>query len=444
MIGKRLPSADGLTVLKWVVERPGEYGLDHNLGSLKNVLEFTIQHPNCVQAWEASASLKIARTLERSQNGSRIQNLISSQLLRVKEDLAWTSLDCQLTVKSLYLGVERYSRLAKSLCVLADLWRYQRHFAQVPLCSATAAAARLARLTYLKQCGWETLQDYLDQRGLDWRADIAERLGRIAEPHCTMTGGTRKTVRLDKDGNAWLVKYSPESLLNPVLASVFARISRCPSAEICPSYLDYDPCIALPCSVQPYIEPQRVLRFDYLSKDEVIRLIAGRRKQASQILCQIVMQWILENIDANQAIIDRRGNVILVDQDRSFFIDDHRVTTDWKAACDARTNVGFSVIQAELIQATARVPGVLEDLSSFIDGVEAIPASVYEGLVRNASFREDQLCNIYYLDTFGSRALESIAALECWISHILERKLTVRAALAKRLREVLEISDVRL
>jgi hypothetical protein len=449
MIGERSASADGLMVLKGVMKRPISYGLDHSHGSLKNVLEFTVRHPNCVQERGASASRKIERWLKGSQEGSseasRIQHLIGRQLLRVKEDLAWTDLDHRLSVKSPYWNAGRYSRLANSLCLLAALWRYQRLcFPQAPLYSANAAAAHLSRLSELKQRGWKAVQDYAGRCGLDWRAGVAAHLGGISVRCCPTTGATRKTVRRDQYGNAWMVKYSPESVVNPVLASVFARMTGCPGAEICPSFLDYDPRNALPCSVQPYIEAQRVIRFDYLSKAEVIRLIAGKRKSASQILCQVVTQWILDNIDANQAIIDRCGNCIFIDQDRSFFIDDHRVTTDWQAAWDARTKTGVSVIRAELIEATAIIPGVLEDLASFVARVEAVPESVYEGIVRNASFREDQLCSLFYMDTLSSRALGSIEALERWIAHLLERKLTVRATLARRFREVLRTSECHL
>jgi hypothetical protein len=73
--------------------------------------------------------------------------------------------------------------------------------------------------------------------------------------------------------------------------------------------------------------------------------------------------------------------------------------------------------------------------------VEAIPAPIYEGLVRNASFREEQLCSLFYLDTMGSRALGSVEALERWIAHLLARKSVLRAALAQRLGEVLGTAE---
>ena len=120
-----------------------------------------------------------------------------------------------------------------------------------------------------------------------------------------------------------------------------------------------------------------------------------------------------------------------------FFIDDHRVTTDWQAALKARNKTAASTVPAKLIEATARIPGVLEDLAGFVARVEAIPAPVYEGLVRNASFREDQLCSLYYLDTSDPQAPSSVKALERWIEHLLARKRNVRATLARRLREVL-------
>jgi hypothetical protein len=155
------------------------------------------------------------------------------------------------------------------------------------------------------------------------------------------------------------------------------------------------------------------------------------------MLCQAVLQWILENIDGNQVIIDGFGNLVFVDHDRSFVIDEHGVTTDFQAALEARENADLSAVPADLIKATARIPGVLEDLAAFVSRVEAIPALVYEGLVRNASFREDQLCNLYYLDTMSCRARGSVKALDQWITHLLARKQTVRATLVRRLREVL-------
>jgi hypothetical protein len=166
-------------------------------------------------------------------------------------------------------------------------------------------------------------------------------------------------------------------------------------------------------------------------------LIDGDRRRASQILCQAVAQWILENIDGYQIIIDEFGNCVWVDHDRSFFIDDRRVATDWRAAWEARSKAAVSAVSSELIKATAPIPGVLQDLAAFVARVEAIPAAAFEGLVRNASFREDQLCSLFYLDVMDSRALGSVRALERWIDHLLARKATVRAALTRRLREVL-------
>jgi hypothetical protein len=442
MSAVRSASAEGLALLRGLVKRPMDYGLDDRHESLKDILEFAVQHPSRVQDGEASARRKIKRCLERPPHGrseaERIQRRIGRQMLDAKEGLAWTDLDLRLSVKGLFWNAGRCSRLAKCLCVLAALWRYrQQRFPQAPAYSAHPAAARLAPLWQLRQRGWKAVQRHLGRCGLDWRADVVAHLGETAEPRCAAVGGAQKTVRRDRDGNTWMVKYSQESLLNPVLASIFARLSGCPGAEICPSFLDYDPRNEQPCSVQPYISARPVPRFYSLSTAELTRLIGGSRRCASQVLCQAVAQWILENIDGDQLIIDGFGNCILVDQDRSFFIDDHRVKTDWQAAWDAKTNAGASVVRAEVIEATTRIPGVLEDLAAFVARVEAIPAPVYEGLVRNASFREGQLCSLSYLDTLDSHALGSVEALERWIAHLLARKSTVRAALVRRLGEVL-------
>jgi hypothetical protein len=431
-----------MMLLRALARRPVDYGLDHRHAALTNVLEFAIRNPACTGDAEASAGRKIKRCLEKTRRGRSqaelIEHRIRRQLLKVKEALAWAELDRELKVENRLWDSARYALLAKNLCVLAALWchRSRRIPEAAPYASSTAAA-RLGELWRLKRRGWKVLQEHLHRSGLDWRAGIAAQLDRPHQTSRAAGGGTLKAVRRDQDGNAWMVKYSPESIVNPVLASIFTRLSGCPGAEICPSFLDYDPRRRQPCSVQPYVRARPVARFDHLSADGIISLIDGDRRRASQILCQAVAQWILENIDGNQVIVDAFGNCILIDQDRSFFIDDHRVTTDWRAAWDARNKALALTVPSELIEATVQIPGVLEDLATFVARVEAIPAAVYEGLVRNASFREEQLCSLFYLDAMGSDALGSIQGLERWIAHLLARKATVRTALARRLAEVL-------
>lgn len=442
MAASQSASAAGLILLKGVTKRPTDYGLDDRHALLKNILAFTIRYPRCVRDSEASAGRKITRCLERSRHeesdAAHLHRRIRRQLRQVKESLAWVDLDLRLNVTSCFWNVGRYSRLAHHLCVLAGLCRYRRrHFSEAPFKPVNGVAMRVARLTQLKERSWKAVQDHLSRCGLDWQAGVARHLGDTAESGNTAAGGTEKVVRCDRDGNTWLVKYSPESLINPVLASIFARLCGCPGAEICPSFLDYDLREKRPCSVQPYIRAKPVRRLDRRNKSDLVRLIGGSRRRGSQVLCQAVSQWILEEIDGNQVIIDGFANLIFVDHDRSFFIDDHRVTTGFQAALEARKKTGISAVPADLIKATARIPGVLEDLAAFVTRVEAIPALVYEGLVRNASFREDQLCSLYYLDTMSCRALGSIKAMEQWITHLLARKQTVRAILAGRLREVL-------
>jgi hypothetical protein len=321
--------------------------------------------------------------------------------------------------------------------VLAVLWRYRRQrFPQAPAYASSAAAARLAKLWQLQQRGWKALQDYLNRSQLDWRAGMIADLEETNQSFRGALEGSNKTVCRDQDGNTWMIKYEPEGLMNPVLASTFTRLSGCPGAEVCPSFLDYDRRAKRPCSIQPYISARPLQRITHTS-DRLSRLIDGDRRRASQMLCQAVAQWILENIDGHQIIMDEFGNCVWVDQDRSFYIDDRRVTTDWRAAWEARNNAAVSTVSAELIKTAARIPGVLQDLAAFVARVEAIPTAAFEGLVRNASFREDQLCSLFYLDAMGSHALNSIQGLERWIAHLLARKATVRRALARRLQDLL-------
>jgi hypothetical protein len=438
-----------VALLRAVASRPAQYGLDYRHVSLTNIVEFAVDNPVFIAGAEVSAERKIKYCRKQVRPGRSeaelIERLIRGQLLKVKEGLAWAELDHALRVKSRHWNADRYGRLAKRLCVLAVLWRYRRRqFPKARPYASNPAAARLAQLWQLKQRGWNALQDHLDRTGLDWRAGVAAHLEESDETPPGRPEGTRKTVGRDQDGNTWMIKYDQESVVNPVLASIFTRLSGCPGAEICPAFLDYDRRRRQPCSVQPYVKARPIKRFDRSWIGWLVSLIDGDRRRASQMLCQAVAQWILENIDANQAIIDRFGNCVLIDHDRSFFINESSVTTDWRAAWDARKEAGGLTIPPDLIEATAQIPGVLDDLAAFVARVEAIPAAAYEGLVRNASFREDQFCSLFYLDAMGPDALGSIRALERWIAHLLARKATVRPTLARHLREVLGNGECRL
>jgi hypothetical protein len=303
-------------LLRAVAKRPAEYGLDYRYASLTNIVEFAVDNPGFVADAETTAEGKIKRSVEHAPRGRSeaelIERWIHGQLLKVKEGLAWTELDHQLRVESCHWNVDRYGRLAKRLSVLAVLWRYRRRrFPKVRPYAATAAAARLAQLWELKQRGWKVLRDHMDRSGLDWRARIAAHLEESDETP-RAPGGTRKTVCRDQDGNTWMVKYDQESVMNPVLASIFTRLSGCPGAEICPSFLDYDPRRRQPCSVQPYVRARPITRFDRLWTGKLVSLIGGDRRRASQMLCQAVAQWILENIDANQAIFAIRARGALL------------------------------------------------------------------------------------------------------------------------------------
>jgi hypothetical protein len=387
--------------------------------------------------------------MERRLEGSRsrpsdpwpMERQIRRQLLEIKQDIAWTELDHLLGIDNRYWNDDRYARLAKGLCVLAVLWRYRRQrFPQARAYASSAAATRLAQLWQLQQRGWKALQDHLNRSGLDWRAGMTAHLEETNQSLRGAPERTHKSVCRDQDGNTWIVKYKPEGLMNPALASVFTRLSGCPGAEICPSFLDYDRRARQPCSVQPYISGRRRLpQLAYISPQRLSLLIDGDRRRASQILCQAVARWMLEEIDGHQALLDEFGNCVWIDQDRSFFINDCRHKVDWHEAWRRRSKkkLGVPSVRAELIEATAHIPGVLEDLAAFVGRVEAIPAAAYEGLVRNASFGGEELCSLFYLDAMGSHALGPIQGLERWIAHLLARKATVRRALARRLQEVL-------
>jgi hypothetical protein len=140
------------------------------------------------------------------------------------------------------------------------------------------------------------------------------------------------------------------------------------------------------------------------------------------------------------------GNLIFIDQDRSFFLGGQpsatkrnpsgRSTTSYTAsAVDHQDDA--SAIRTPLIQATMAIRGVAEDHAEYISRVEAMPDAIYEGLARNASSRGNELCSLFHVDTSDPGALAFVSSLERWIEILLDRKRSVRESIAKRIRQVL-------
>jgi hypothetical protein len=437
MSAVRTTSAHGLVLLRQLVKKPANYGLARG-GSLKTIVEFTAQHPYCVRDAEASAKRMIKECLEGSASGKskarQIKHRIARQVFRAKEGLAWAEMDHRLGIKSGFWNVGRYCRLAKCLCVLSALQSYLNdRFPKVCNYSSIEATARLAGFCQQRQRGWKALQNHLDHCGVDWQAGVVAHLGRR---HASRNGlGPPNAVRRDKQGNLWIVQYGKRSRINSVLASLFARLCGCPGAEICPSFLDYDLRNGRPCFVRPYIKARQVHGIDLFSKKQLINLIAHSRRRCSQTLCQAVTCRILGSNLPNKVIIDAFGNCIFVSDDRSFIINDPRATPGEQAARNAETC--FASIPADLIEVSARIPGVLEDLVAFVTRVEEIPPLVYEGIVRNASLSEEHLCNLYDVDTRSAGATITIETLEGWIANLLARRWAVRKALVQQFGEVL-------
>jgi hypothetical protein len=144
--------------------------------------------------------------------------------------------------------------------------------------------------------------------------------------------------------------------------------------------------------------------------------------------------------------MDAHGNLIFIDQDRSFFHGGQPSTTKRNSRARSTTSYtangvdhqdGASGIRTPLIQATMAIRGVAEDLAEYISRVEAMPDAIYEGLARNASYRGNELCSIFHVDTSDPSALAFVSSLERWIERLLDRKRSVRESIVKRLRQVL-------
>ena len=150
----RSDPASELMLRTKAARRPLDYGLDYRHPCLTSVLEFATRNPRCVRDSESERAAEDRACLEGSRSRPSdpppIERQIRRQLLEVKQDLAWTELDHLLGIDSRYWNDDRYARLAKSLCVLAVLWRYQRQrFPQAQAYASSAAAARLAQLWQL-------------------------------------------------------------------------------------------------------------------------------------------------------------------------------------------------------------------------------------------------------------------------------------------------------
>jgi hypothetical protein len=427
--------------LEPVVENPCDYGIFYGCKSLRNVLQFVRDQPAGVRDARESALRKIHRCMARARKASshpvRLEYRIARQLQIVHRELAWLELDRRLKVRSHLWNTKRYTLLARELCILTTMheyWRKRWPDATDP--ALTPAGEKVLELSRAMAEGWQLVRDHLELVGISWKTDVVSRLnesGRIVDE---LRGESKKALYHDRHGEAWLVKYDDESILNPVLATIFSRLTGCPGAELCPVFLDYDPRSGQPCSVQPYLKAERIRRFAWCSRRDYSTLIGGSRLRASQALCQGVQEWLLGNCDGYQVILDSHGNLIFIDQDRSFFHGGRpRTTSNTKHGVDHQDDAAG--IRRPLIQATMAIPGVAEDLAEYVSRVEAMPDAIYEGLARNASYYANQLCSLFYVDISHSSAMASLGAMERWIEKLVARKRTVRKIIAQRLREVL-------
>jgi hypothetical protein len=456
MSNRWIESPDTVT-LEPLVENPYDYGIFYGRQSLRNVLQFVRDHPVDVADARESALRKIHRCIARASNAYshpiRLEYRIARQLQTVHRELTWAELDRRLKVRSRLWNKKRYTLLARELCVLATMHEYWwQRWPDASRPANSPASEKIRTLSRSMAASWRSVRDYLELLGISWKIDVASRLtggGRIVEE---LRGQSKKAVYRDHGGVAWLIKYDEESILNPVLASIFARLTGCPGGDLCPVFLDYDRTSSQACSVQPYLKAERIRRFPWCSRQDYSALIGGSRLRASQALCQAVQEWLLGNSDGYQAIVDSHGNIILIDQDRSFFRGQRRRTdrssrvrvTTSNTANGVDEQDDASAIRRQLIQATMAVPGVAEDLAEYISRVEAMPDAIYEGLARNASYCANQLCSLFYVDISDSSATESLTVMERWIERLTARKRSLRKSIAQRLREVLRTTTSRL
>jgi len=438
--------------LEPLVENPYRYGIFYGCHALREVLQFVRDHPETLDGAGDSASRKIQRCMGRARNARshrvRLEYRIARQLQIVHRELIWAELDRRLQVASYLWNRKRYAFLGRELSILANMHEHwQRRWPDSAGPATTPAGEKIRVLSRAMAAGWRSVRDHLESLGISWKTDVVSRLAESERVVEELRGESKKALYRDQCGGAWLVKYDEESILNPVLATIFSKLTSCPGGEICPVLLDYDPRLGQPCSVQPYLKAKRIRRFGWCSRQDYIALLGGRRLRASQALCQAVQEWLLGNCDGYQVIMDSCGNIVFIDHDRSFFHDAKllmaqgharppRTTTSNRG--DGAHDQHASGIRRSLIQATLPIPGVAEDLVGYISRVEAVPDAIYEGLVRNASCRANELCSLFHVDLSHSSAMASLTVMERWIDTLVARKRSLRRIIARRLREALQ------
>jgi hypothetical protein len=438
--------------LEPLVENPCHYGIFYGFHSLRNVLQFVRDRPVTLDGARESALRKIRRCMGRARSAHshrvRLEYRIARQLQIVHRELVWAELDRRLKVASYLWNRKRYAFLARELSILATMHEYwRRRWPDSAGPATTPAGEKIRLLSRAMTVGWRSVRDHLESLGISWKTDVVSRLAESERVVEELRGESKKALYRDQRGGGWLVKYDEESILNPVLATIFSKLTSCPGGEICPVLLDFDPKLDQPCSVQPYLKAERIRRFAWCSRQDYIALFGGSRLRASQALCQAVQEWVLGNCDGYQVIMDSCGNIVFIDHDRSFFHDGQplmakgyprtrRTTTSNRGDGDHDQNA--SGIRKSLIRATLPIPGVAEDLAGYISRVEAIPDVVYEGLARNASHRANELCSLFYVDLSHSSAMASLKVIEQWIETLVARKRNLRRIIAQRLREALQ------
>jgi hypothetical protein len=438
--------------LEPLVGDPYHYGIFYGRHSLRNVLQFVRDHPVTLDGATESAFRKIQRCIGRARSRRshrvRLEYRIARQLQIVHRELVWAELDRRLKVASYLWNRKRYAFLARELSILATMHEYWwRRWPDTAGPAPTPAGEKIRLLSRAMTAGWRSVRDHLESLGISWKTDVVSRLAESERVVEELRGESKKALYRDQRGGGWLVKYDEESILNPVLATIFSKLTSCPGGEICPVLLDFDPKLGQPCSVQPYLKAERIRRFAWCSRQDYIALLGGSRLRASQALCQAVQEWLLGNCDGYQVIMDSCGNIVFIDHDRSFFHDaqllmakgyprTRRTTTSNRD--DGVHDQHASGIRKSLIQATLQIPGVAEDLAAYISRVEAVPDVVYEGLARNASHRANELCSLFYVDLSDSSAMASLKVMEQWIETLVARKRSLRRIIAQRLREALQ------
>lgn len=260
---------------------------------------------------------------------------------------------------------------------------------------------------------WDTAFEHFIGRniGLCWTGNFGLLKSVDPQEFYLASGESEKAVYTDIDSNYWICKYDTESLFNPVLVSMLGRLLECPGTEIITSRIAYDHYVHKPCSIQNYVPGAQFTRFCSTDTQFYQDIVGQSTRKSIQLVCQSVLEYLVGNIDGFQALTFE-DNIVLIDQDRSFFFHLGERQCDSAFRC--------------IIKSLAHLPEVIEALDTLIRRIESVPEIVFGGLLARSSNSANRISSLVYFLPFEEEFNDEFERIRKFRIEFLIRKRNVR------------------